>query len=68
MENSAMKRKIYDLLVVALVTFCCHCTLKAQSQSEYALISRKVFGNPVIWKLTKDVTHVTVIDNQHGKR
>ena len=28
-----------------------------QSQSEYALIRRKVFGNPVIWKLTKSVTN-----------
>ncbi len=52
-----MKRKIYDLLVVALVTFCCHATIKAQSQSEYVLIKRKVFGNPVIWKLTKSVTN-----------
>jgi len=28
-----------------------------QSQSEYALIRRKVFGNPVIWKLTRSVTN-----------
>jgi len=28
-----------------------------QSQSEYALIRRKVFGNPVIWKLTKSITN-----------
>jgi hypothetical protein len=28
-----------------------------QSQSEYALIRRKVFGNPEIWRLTKSITN-----------
>ena len=28
-----------------------------QGQSDHALIRRKVFGNPVIWKLTRSLTN-----------
>ena len=33
------------------------CPTYAQPESEYALIRRPVFQNPMIWKMTKEVTN-----------
>lgn len=45
------------IVLVGLMLSISSCPIHAQSESEYALIRRPVFQNPMIWKLTKDVTN-----------
>lgn len=53
-----MMRKRNRLAVTILLLLAAFYELGlTQSQSEYALIRRQVFGNPVIWKLTRSVTN-----------
>jgi len=52
-----MIRKISLVLCTLLLVFAWHRIGQAQSQSEYALISRPIFQNPPIYRLTKSATN-----------
>ena len=52
-----MIRKINLVLFTLLLVFAWHCIGQTQSQSEYALISRPIFQNPPIYRLTKSATN-----------
>jgi hypothetical protein len=52
-----MCKKAYFVWLATLTSLFLSAQGFCQSQSEYALIRRPVFSNPVIWRLTKDVTN-----------